>query len=943
MEERGCLYETFHPTNLAMKFCLRTFLLFQLLLPAIVHASTTAPMFAGSPGLTLTIHSETFNWTSPATEDGTWHTDTYTSTTDASLTLTVKGLMSNPNLATVTGSGASGTVNGYLSGGTYGDSQYSFDGDGNWTLNGVSYTHRIRQDHYSVDFGNWLLVDAYDDQYSGQNGNLHLWGNNDYNESHIAFTNGKTPFSSYPSLTVFGTTYSFTSSASYADYYEDADDAGWTDTYTSVNGDGSSVQLNHLDNDNGSSYYALFWHPRFGNVMSNAVASLPSTLDSLTWNPRTAPAFARAQLWLDGSLLNWKLGTMAADGTLTDTYSTIAEAGSTAVVTLTISAPAIAYFAPGSTTAAAINLTSGGTGTGTLAQDGSFTLSSGQVLQNAIADHSAPLFSGTVTSLKVNFSNYTFTNGFQTGNSRVDVFGNSSLGFVTLSGTVDGSGTVSVQASVGGDFYTGSFATPFALPVTVTDASSNPLTVAKSTIQPQEHGPPAFWVRGEFYTNSAAAPTSYVSSANAGHSLTFSGSSGVWTLQGADGSGHFDGQLSGIDPVGILLVQAVDASNTPLADAAPVPVIPANADGTLHLDSAGPGGGMPPAVRDKDGHILVYLGSAVEDTNSATSAAYYGCATVSALTPWLLKLRTDGSGTATYTDYSTATSTASASSTAGSYSIQTHLFQTGAPGSGFPMPVYGVDPNANFALWGLTQPDAATGLPATFLVNGAAWRYTGTAPDGTTTYQGYYTHQQMAVSVPDAVTGLRTLTVTDPVAQGSGGPTQGILSNVRGSAVLSDGGEVVSGNFNGQQINPTLNQNNLQTLAGDLDITGNVVTFGALTGGSATAGVALQFQDISSSGSLTASLSSILSRPLAQWQWTRAAAAGSGGPPTLPVMQLDASSKLTLYDHSSGNAGVVLDPTPNGVSTIRGVLRVRPGGDIDMGEFKTSPTGSTAP
>ncbi len=64
-------------------------------------------------------------------------------------------------------------------------------------------------------------------------------------------------------------------------------------------------------------------------------------------------------------------------------------------------------------------------------------------------------------------------------------------------------------------------------------------------------------------------------------------------------------------------------------------------------------------------------------------------------------------------------------------------------------------------------------------------------------------------------------------------------------------------------------------------------------------------------------------------------------------MKLDATHKLTLYDSpatgQTQNAGVVLDPTPGGVSTIRGVLRVRPGGDIDMGEFTATPDGVPAP
>lgn len=88
-----------------------------------------------------------------------------------------------------------------------------------------------------------------------------------------------------------------------------------------------------------------------------------------------------------------------------------------------------------------------------------------------------------------------------------------------------------------------------------------------------------------------------------------------------------------------------------------------------------------------------------------------------------------------------------------------------------------------------------------------------------------------------------------------------------------------------------------------------------------------------------------MARPQAQWLWARAAS--SSGQNTLPVMKLDATHKLTLYDSPANGqpqkAGVELDPKEGGVSTLRGVLRVRPGGDIDMGEFTASPAGVAAP
>ncbi len=888
-----------------MKSCLRSLLLFLLILPATVLASTTAPMFAGSPGTTLTIQGQTYTWTGPATEDGTWHNDTYTNTTGQ--TVTVTGMLGAPNLATVSGSTSTGTVAGYLSSAVYGDNHQTSSTDGLWQFSGVTYTHRNLQQDYSVDWNYGGVNSSGSDDYSGPDGSLHnswIYPADGDSESHSTFTGGKTPFSTQTQFTVFGTTYQFHDSSSRQDNYSDANNASWTDKYTSL--EGGNLQFGASTAYGNTTYQLLVWDPHLGTLQStNTVTTLPSSsLTGIIWAARSAPSFAKPQLWLDGTLLNWQSGTITTAGLLTDTYSG-------AGVTLTINAQARDYFVGGGN--AVVTITSTGGGTGTLGHDGNFILS-GHVLQNASPNHSAPLFVDSVTVLRVTGTNYAFTGGFQDSlGNRIDIYRNPSYGMIVITGSASapyqGNVKVSKSGATGSGTYSyGSF------------SGSGPHVIIPSS-QPAIYGPPAFWVRGELYLQNATTPTSYASAAS--HSLTLTGTD-TWTLAGTDATGAFSGTCSN-DPIGVFLVQ--DAQG-----AATVPVIPANADGSLHLSWESAPTGMPPAVIEKM-HTLVFLGTATDDTNSAATAAYYGSDVMSDQTPWLLKVRTDGSGTtpytATYTDYSTATSTT------GSYSSQTHLFQTSAPstsppGSGFPVPVWGVDPNANFALWNLSPPDSATGLPATFLVQGDIWRYTGTS-GGVATYQGYYSNQQMTATALPQPDGGWVVQVTNPF-HGDGTPTQGTLNDVRGSVRLRDGSEVYSGNFAGQPVIPTLYPNNLHTIAADLDITGNVITFGALAGNAATAGVTLQFQDVS----LTASLYSTLARPQAQWLWSRAADS-SGQSSPLTVMKLDATHKLKLYDSpASGqdpNAGVVLDPTPGGVSTIRGVLRVRPGGDIDMGGF----------
>jgi hypothetical protein len=275
------------------------------------------------------------------------------------------------------------------------------------------------------------------------------------------------------------------------------------------------------------------------------------------------------------------------------------------------------------------------------------------------------------------------------------------------------------------------------------------------------------------------------------------------------------------------------------------------------------------------------------------------------------------------------------------YSPTTYLFQTNTSSS-LPMPIVAVDPSTNNQPWNLTQPDTGSNLPATFLVRGDVWRYTGLDANGNALYQGYYydsynNPQFMTVDAPDA-NGQQLVIVSDPI----NGSTSGVLNSARGSARLRDGEVVYSGNYNGSLLDLANNTTpKLQTIAADLDITGNVISFGALQGDAEAAGVTLQFTDDGSIGTLT----SALGRPLAQWVWSRSDPSSLEAP-ALPVMKLDKDNGLTLYDQalvSGSPPGVTLNPKSNGVSSIAGVLRVRPGGDIPMGNFTAVPPNQTAP
>jgi hypothetical protein len=322
------------------------------------------------------------------------------------------------------------------------------------------------------------------------------------------------------------------------------------------------------------------------------------------------------------------------------------------------------------------------------------------------------------------------------------------------------------------------------------------------------------------------------------------------------------------------------------------------------------------------GHgIWAFLGTAADEGAPGELAAYYGNATTAndaAHNHCLLRIRLDGS--VTLCDCTAQTSLL------GRYKPVPHLFVTDVTDS-LPMPIYGVSPTDGNVLWDLLQPP--TGLPDTFLVHGEIWRFSGTDANGHALYDGYYTDQKLSLA-PPGTGGLRLVTVIDPI----NGDTLGTLNDVRGSVRMRDGSVVYSGGNQGARINPTLNVNNLHTIAADLDVTGNVLTFGALTNDAAVAGLTLQFRDENN----VASLGFALGRPATNWTWYRAGATSTT--PAVPMMNLDSGNKLMLYDPANPTqAGITLDPTANGISTIRGnlqvhgTIRVHPAGDISMGEF----------
>lgn len=102
---------------------------------------------------------------------------------------------------------------------------------------------------------------------------------------------------------------------------------------------------------------------------------------------------------------------------------------------------------------------------------------------------------------------------------------------------------------------------------------------------------------------------------------------------------------------------------------------------------------------------------------------------------------------------------------------------------------------------------------------------------------------------------------------------------------------------------------NAGTIGGDLDVLGNVVSFGTLKGNSQTAGVTLQFSD----DGFRASLQNSLSRAQTQWLWSRATSTSSLSPH--PVMRLDSASGLSLENVSNNGIPTSIQINPS-VSSI---------------------------
>lgn len=897
--------------------------IFTVLLPWLItistaQADTSAPAFGGTP----------FNFNGT---DYTWDSATESpDPNDASFTLHADLYVdaAGGNQVTVTGrlgtglAGVSGNAAGFIQGGAFSpDGRYSYRAGGAVLANsGVSYVCDHGWEYYSLNSTTWQLRYAFtSDEYRTYSGGLpgfstrmdaDGYGSFSGNESGVVF-NGTFHFNSKAneilasstygqnSYGLFGRTYSIRGVEFSLSYSGNTPVLGATEKYV---GSGGNLSLRHPD---------VLNSPASGTFDGNdpIIGGFGGSFNSpetLVFNQGlSAPRFAGDKLWVNSTLMYWASSSILdADGGVADVYSGAMD-GNAVTVTVSGNLPAFRRNEDPVNPTTVVEVRSGGVLVFDPPASGSYVKSSPSYFEVpgwyvGDADHSriTPLCLPFTPDLWVNGTRYLFRGGVDDGaGNSVDTYLNPSAGKLVLIGNWTGAThSAVVRMSYQSVAYTGTYdaSRSPAEVFDVRDGFDNPMPVAASGPTP-----PAFWVNGRLYQVSDTDNSSYASAS--GHSLTTTVSGDTLQLSGEDPVSAFTGTWT----TGTAIFRCTRTGNS---EGQTIPACPARGDGALMLDAAGASQVLPPAIKVL-GTICPYIGTSSEDASPAVSEAYYGHASPGSTGNLLLRIRLDD-GTVTLTDF------APSNVTTGTYSATTHLFQSG-PGQ-LPVPIYGTNPCRNNERWGWNAPQ--NGRPATVLVAGEAWAYTGSDGAGDH-YTGYYTGQQITIAHGRDGYGVVTLTM-----QSGGTLHAGTYYN--NAFQMASGPAVASGDKAGTYIAPT--GLSLSTTGADLDVLGNLFSLGSLKSNANMVGLTLQFADVDG----TAKLYSTLSRPEAEWIWNRADASPTSI--AIPMMKLGSGNTLTLFDPwDSTHAPIILNPA--GRSRFDGPIRIEPQGDLDMGEFRHGP------
>ena len=870
--------------------------------------------------------------------------DLYEDPSNNQVTLTSRPDVST-TLAHVSGTTSQGGVDGRMESGSYFENfDWSDDGTGN--TSSTSYYVNLALGvvtYYSES--NWTI---------GSDTSGHSWYDSateeSWSEETYSFSDGYNSYqTTYWTSTVGTTTTSGQNDWTSSSYYEEPSypqsfqnlfgktfnfDGGGSDSYEERDGSANLLHSVHSHQDNYSGnggsfsiYYSYnssgtpqsFYQiqgtdPDIGSFSAYVTGSSLPSRDSIVWAPRTSASFGFSHFWLNGMLYTWQTGALNSNGNVTDTYTT---AGGGQIVTVVGHLPDFM-----SQTSSASMLLDGATIGTVSAPDQVSTAALYQIsLSETDSSSSQPFFVDS-DALWLDGVRFDFIAGYEGNNGhRMDLYRNPTAGSVMLTGNAQGSGNVAGHQ--GTSFFSGTFSGgSFTLSSNYQLSSVEPVTA---------QFPSALWVRGLIYLKDAAVEDghAYLSGDSQDPSafgvLTLTLDGAVFAVSGEDSQGDFEGDFPAAENLAV--VETLDETPSPVL----LLTLGVNDEGYFPIQpAAGCAPGLPPAVAIQN-DVYSYVGMAALASGSGQSSIYVKSTNLGLAPVLAIHAGEDAVLPATMFNSELA------QPRTGTYNTASYLFQTSTvQAEQLPTPMFSADSLHNHII--LLSGAPPEGLPPSFIVRGTeAWWYAGMDGDQAV-YTGFYYNQQLTVAPEDSA-GQRRVDLTE-VINNETVETFGVLNDVRGSVRMRDGTVVYSGNFQGSMINPELADNRLHTIEADLDITGNVLSFGALQGDAAVAGVTLQFFDHEG----TATLASALGRHNAEWLWFRAGDAATS--PAEPMMKLDTLNRLTLHDPAqpSGLAGIILDPSPAGTSVFRGsvnvqgVLRVNPAGDLPMAaEFQNGP------
>ncbi len=825
-----------------------------------------------------------------AEESAYGHTDYYSGPSGAELT--VSGLLTNLQSYYVS---SNSSVNGFVDSGTFYNSveEESLAGQPR-TIENATYAGITRtiSRYWAQPYAGMVTtsVESYDflTISFGTDGIGEITGaRTGFVTNGTYLLNSSEPISSTPVAVpdLFGNTYAF--------------GEGFLDTRYSRDGSSQTLSRLHYNGQAGAAFCDLVGHVSDG-IFTGGLSGNDPAIGSITGSvtmgvftcqaTRTAPSIAPGFLYLNGKLIRWQSGEMAQDGMVTDHYSGSGSSSSMLIVGNLQDT--------GSTETNVFITNPAGSGTFDPATQ-QFSVPDHSV-QIATGNRSNPIFS-SARSLYVNGSEYVFHQGFSSAEgSLIDEYRHEGLGRLTLTArlqTVD----IAVALSYQEAGYTGIYASPWF-------AMSGGVTVNEAI----PGAPAAFWIDGRLYYREQLNGPTYNDRSN--RRCTLSGIGGNSSLSGSDGVLSYTGSMGGF--AGLFPVEFSDGS-VRLGCAA-------TASGQAQMSAQMRPSLLPPALAVPQAtNPWRFLGT-IGGVENAT--AYYADAgpTVSENIGFnfdkskILAIDPQ-SGSVTYWN-----TTGGLTICSGSYDTSRHLFQSSLENP-LPMLIFGVDPLANGSAWNLATPPS--GRPAAVIVNGQTWLYGEPGAGDTALYFGYYSGQVLSIG-PAGRTGRDVQLADATRADENGNPYQEGGTFYNGSFNMAGGTAIKAGQINGTYVAPALGADHLETVTGDLDIRGGILSLGSWRPPeSANAGLTIEYRETPGH---PATISLTGSRQSTSWLWSHAISDGESN--TQRAMLLGSGNALTLYDPQpvDPQRPKNIELKPGGISDIHGVLRVQPGGDIPM-------------